>query len=83
MFLQLSNPVHDLNRQVCENKSMSRAAVTCKTKDELETLNLAEIDQYISWLEFRLSVLGTRPGKSIQKYLRVAEKVRSGIGPSP
>jgi len=56
---------------------MSRAAVTYKTKAELESLTLTEIDQYISWLELRMSILGTRPAKSIEKYLRLAVKIRN------
>jgi hypothetical protein len=56
---------------------MSRAAVTYPTKDELEGMSVAKLNQYIRWLRERLSLYKSGPvHKALSKRLEVAEKVR-------
>jgi hypothetical protein len=59
--------------------NMSRAAVTYKTKEELNSLTLREIDAYISWLRQRACYLGGPARKLVEKRAAVAEKVRDLI----
>jgi hypothetical protein len=57
---------------------MSRAAITYKTKEELKSLTIREINAYITWLEQRASCLRGLARKSVEKRIGVAKKVRLG-----
>lgn len=58
--------------------TMSRAAVTYKSKKELREMGLGEIDSYIRTLKARTKV-GGHVTKSAQKELEVALKIREII----
>lgn len=58
--------------------TMSRAAVTYKTKDELRGMGLNEIDAYIRRLRARAKI-GGYVTKKAEKELEVALKVRDSI----
>jgi hypothetical protein len=54
---------------------MSRAAVSYKSKRELDAMSASGLNDYIILLKVKASTLGTSPRKELDKKIAVAEKI--------
>jgi hypothetical protein len=54
---------------------MSRAAVSYKSKHELNAMSASELNDYIVWLQIKASTLGALPRKEVDKKIAAAEKI--------